>query len=455
MKRQMTAFFILVGLAASAAGLSPDEFRSPPASARPHTWWHWMNGNVTKEGITADLEAMAAVGLGGAQVFDAGLALPRGPVAFGTDAWYDCLAHANREAKRLGLELCLANCSGWTSSAGPWITPALSMKFVTNTTVRVKGGTRFDGALPLPERTNGFYEDIAVLAFPSPKVQATWPDFDWQVFRRRGAEHAPVMPERLTEVSLPRAACVAKGDILDLTAKVSAGQLAWTAPASHPDWTVLRIGYMANGRTNRSASMAGLGLECDKLDPHALDVHFDAYIGEVLKRFGKGGALARRSHGEGGFNNVLLDSYEVHGQNWTRGFEKTFASRMGYEITLFLPALAGYPIESAAVTERFLKDFRLVLSEQFVENYAGRLQRRCHENGLLFSCEPYGNGPFSDLAFARRCDIPMAEFWQPLTNGADLAAMARDPHRTFMEARWGNRALGNGKTVAATAHVWA
>ncbi len=443
---KIKSFVLVVSLEAAAfsAGLSPEAFRSPPHEAKPHTWWHWMNGNVTKEGITADLEAMARVGIGGVQIFDAGLALPKGPVAFATDAWYDCLAHANREAKRLGLELCLANCSGWTSSAGPWITPELAMKFVTNTAVRVKGGERFDGALPLPKDTNGFYEDIAVLAFPTPTAEMKWKDFDWQVFRRRGDEHAPVMPARLTDGNVPRAACVAKGEIIDLTAKFRDGRLAWNAPSFRSDWTVLRIGYMCNGRTNRSASQAGLGLECDKLDPHALDVHFDAYVGECLKRFGKGGA----------FNGVLLDSYEVHGQNWTRGFERTFAARMGYSIVDWLPILAGYPVESAAATERFLKDFRLTLSEQFVKNYAQRLEQRCHENGLVFSCEPYGNGPFNDLEYSRYCDIPMSEFWQPYTNGTDLAAMARDPHRTFMEARWGNRGLGNGKTVAAAAHVW-
>ena len=489
MKMFMLGVTILsVGLSAGGS-LSPEEFRSPPHEAKPHTWWHWMNGNVTKEGITADLEAMARVGIGGVQIFDAGLALPKGLVAFATDDWYDCLAHANREAKRLGLELCIANCSGWTSSAGPWITPELAMKFVTNTTVRVKGGERFDGALPLPKNTNGFYEDIAVLAFPTPAVQMKWKDFDWQVFRKRGAEHAPVMPVKLTDGNVPREVCVPKGDILDLMA---AGRVAlvaiarnsgrgalqrdrgrdeahpslhltWDAPSSHPEWTVLRIGYMCNGRTNRSASQAGLGLECDKLDPHALDVHFDAYVGECLKRFGRDGlrpvhgrdkARPSCSHGEGGFNGVLLDSYEVHGQNWTRGFEKTFAARMGYSIVGYLPILAGYPVESAAATERFLKDFRLTLSEQFVKNYAQRLEQRCHENGLVFSCEPYGNGPFNDLEFSRYCDIPMSEFWQPYTNGTDLAAMARDPHRKFMEARWGNRGLGNGKTVAAAAHVW-
>ena len=131
-------FGFLPSLASFSGGLSPEEFAAPPPEARPHTWWHWMNGNVTKEGITADLEAMARVGIGGAQIFDAGLALPKGPVEFASDAWFDCLVHADREARRLGIELCIANCSGWTSSGGPWITPELSMKYVASTTVRAR-----------------------------------------------------------------------------------------------------------------------------------------------------------------------------------------------------------------------------------------------------------------------------------------------------------------------------
>ena len=441
--------------AASSAGLSRETFRNPPQEAKPHTWWHWMNGNVTKEGITADLEAMARVGIGGAQIFDAGLALPKGPVAFASDAWFDCLVHADREAKRLGIELCIANCSGWTSSAGPWITPELSMKYVVDTTVRVKGGERFDGQLPLPKKTNGFYEDIAVLAFPEPSAAKAalrdLPDFDMQVFRGRGnfrmgaGEGGPQMPLRITDELAPPEACVASREIIDLTSQMrSDGSLAWEAPKSHAAWIVLRVGYMANGRTNRSASKAGLGLECDKLDPHALDVHFDAYVGRLLKRLPKDRAL----------KGVLLDSYEVFGQNWTRGFERSFVEATGYSITKFLPVLAGYPVDGAARTETFLRDFRRVISTLFSRNYSGRLRARCNENGLILYCEPYGNGPFNDLEFARECDVPMSEFWRPREADRDLAALSRQTNRSYMECRWGNKALGNSKTVAATAHVW-
>ena len=441
--------------AALSAGLSRETFRNPPHEAKPHTWWHWMNGNVTKEGIAADLEAMARVGIGGAQIFDAGLALPKGPVAFASDAWFDCLVHADREAKRLGIDLCIANCSGWTSSAGPWITPELSMKYVVDTTVRMKGGERFDGRLPLPKKTNGFYEDIAVLAFPEPSAAKAalldLPDFDVQVFRGRGnfrmgaGEGGPQMPLRITDELAPAGACVASREIVDLTSQMrSDGSLVWEAPRSHAAWIVLRVGYMANGRTNRSASKAGLGLECDKLDPHALDVHFDAYVGRLLKRLPKDRAL----------KGVLLDSYDVFGQNWTRGFERSFAEMTGYPVTKFLPVLAGYPVDCAARTETFLRDFRRVISTLFSRNYSGRLRARCNENGLILYCEPYGNGPFNDLEFARECDVPMSEFWRPREADCDLAALSRQTNRSYMECRWGNKALGNSKTIAATAHVW-
>ncbi|CAG0955363.1 partial Putative beta-glucuronidase, partial [Anaerolineae bacterium] len=81
---------ILVSLAAATAlGQSALEksFRDPPREARPHTWWHWMNGNVTRAGITADLEAMKQIGLGGAQIFNVSEGIPEGPIAYNSDEW--------------------------------------------------------------------------------------------------------------------------------------------------------------------------------------------------------------------------------------------------------------------------------------------------------------------------------------------------------------------------------
>src|SRR3954462_11926846 len=105
----------------------PTIFRDPPASARPHSWWHWMNGNVTADGITRDLEAMARVGVGGAHMFDVGCGIPQGPATTLSPEWAKMIRHAADECGRLGLSLTLHNCPGWSSSGGPWITPERSM----------------------------------------------------------------------------------------------------------------------------------------------------------------------------------------------------------------------------------------------------------------------------------------------------------------------------------------
>jgi hypothetical protein len=90
-------------------------FQNPPAAARPQTWWHWMNGNITKAGITADLEAMKQIGLGGAQIFNVSEGIPDGPIQFMSAEWRELLKHAATEADRLGLALCIHNCAGWRS----------------------------------------------------------------------------------------------------------------------------------------------------------------------------------------------------------------------------------------------------------------------------------------------------------------------------------------------------
>src|SRR6185312_3081334 len=143
-------------------------FESPPASAKPQTWWHWMNGNVTKEGITADLEAMQRVGIGGAQIFNASEGIPPGPVKFNSPAWHEMFAFAVKEANRLGLQLCVHNCAGWSSSGGPWNSREHSMEHVVMTETKVSGGEKFSGTLPQPRTEWNVYHDVAVLAFHQP-----------------------------------------------------------------------------------------------------------------------------------------------------------------------------------------------------------------------------------------------------------------------------------------------
>lgn len=143
-------------------------FLNPPYSARPHTWWHWMNGNVTAEGITKDLEEMQKAGIGGVQQFDVTTGIPEGPVRYLSKEWKKMVEHGVSEAGRLGLEYCIHNCAGWSTAGGPWITPELSMKKVVWTETHVQGPMDIARILRRPEANMDYYEDIAVLAFPTP-----------------------------------------------------------------------------------------------------------------------------------------------------------------------------------------------------------------------------------------------------------------------------------------------
>ena len=145
-------------------------FRAPPPRARPQVWWHWMNGNVSKDGITADLEAMKEIGIGGAHIIDVDYGTPEGPIRFNTAAWFDHVRWAAQEAKRLGLELGMANCSGFSSSGGPWVTPADSMKRLVWTDQHISGHCHHKGLIPPPAETHGFYRDVATVAFRTPSV---------------------------------------------------------------------------------------------------------------------------------------------------------------------------------------------------------------------------------------------------------------------------------------------
>ena len=154
---------------------TPDElqrgFTNPPPSARPQTWWHWMNGNVSKEGITLDLEAMQRVGIGGVEIFNVGEGIPAGPVRFMSDQWRQMVQHAVHEADRLGMEVALHNCAGWSSSGGPWVKPEQAMQMVVSSEARVTGPGPVTQALPRPPIRRDFYRDIAAVAFPTPPVE--------------------------------------------------------------------------------------------------------------------------------------------------------------------------------------------------------------------------------------------------------------------------------------------
>lgn len=169
------AMAVLTGLLAAAGSLRADEleaaFRQPPDAARPWAYWYWMNAAVSREGITADLAAMSEVGLGGAYLMpirgatDPPLWQP--PLEQLTPGWWEAVLHALKEADRLGLRIAMHVSDGFALAGGPWITPELSMQRLVWTETHVAGGQRFDDLLTQPPAKEGYYRDVAVLAFPS------------------------------------------------------------------------------------------------------------------------------------------------------------------------------------------------------------------------------------------------------------------------------------------------
>src|SRR5919205_1667447 len=146
----ITPTSIIQAMRRTVADSLEEGFKQPPSSAFPQTWWHWMNGNVTKEGITLDLEAMKEAGIGGFQNFDAGTLIPKGPVVYLSPEWIELKKHTIKEAERLGLEFTMHNCPGWSSSGGPWITPELGMQQLTWSEAAVQGGKAVNIKLPQP-----------------------------------------------------------------------------------------------------------------------------------------------------------------------------------------------------------------------------------------------------------------------------------------------------------------
>lgn len=401
--RYSTAF--LAALCMFAQPLRADSldagFAQPPPTARPLVWWHWINGNVSKHGIEADLADMQRVGIGGVQMFDVSVYIPPGPVRYGSPAWHEHVRFAIETAAKHGLEFYAMNTPGWSASGGPWVTPERSMKQLvwTETAVVPDANGKVAIALRQPTAKLDFYREVAVLAVPADTAQPP--------------RRVPLLREKtkLAEKSLVAApldanpvGCIARADIRDLTAQFDpkTGQLAAELPAGK--WVVLRFGFTSTGAQNHPAVPEGHGLEIDKLDVDAVSFQFDQAIEPLLRDAG--------SHVGTTFKGILFDSFEGGMQNWTDSLPQQFTALKGYDLIPLLPALTGRVIESPTFTECVLSDFRATINELLAKNYFGTMQRRAHERGLIIYAEAQGD-PLNPVICNEYVDVPMNEFWMP------------------------------------------
>ncbi len=195
----------------------------------------------------------------------------------------------------------------------------------------------------------------------------------------------------------------------DLTPLLQDGSLSWKVPDG--EWEVL-VSYMAStGVSNSPAVPEGTGLEVDKMNKEHLAAHYDAFVGEVLRRIPP---EDRKT-----WKVVVEDSYETGGQNWTDDLDNVFQQTYGYNPIPYLPVLQGRVVNTMDESERFLWDLRRLIADHVAYDYVGGLREQAHKDGLETWLECYGHWGFPGefLLYGSQSDQIAGEFWSEGTLG--------------------------------------
>ncbi len=393
--------------------LSEKTFLNPPQQYGIRCWWWWLNGNVTKEAITRDLQEMKAKGFSGACIFDAGGAeqrgnaqVPEGPL-FGSAAWRELYLHAINEAERLGLVMSLSIQSGW-NLGGPDITPAEAAKQVVFSETRVKGGGKIQQQLAQPPTRDQFYRDIVVLAFPYKENGNRKPirDFENKAATREVGWSVPETRPLLTDIPATEGEeDAAVNQVIDISKYAKNGSLDWEVPAG--DWVVLRMGYSPTDAHVSTSSGKWQGRVIDYTSAKHFNRYWDTHVEPLLKMIGTRAGKTLKY--------LQTDSFEAGGMNWSDDFENEFKKRRGYDPVPYLPVLTGKIIGNRDASNRFLADLRKTLSDCISDNHYRVFAERARKFGIGIQPESAGPhaGPFDGLKNYGHSEIMMSEFWSP------------------------------------------
>ncbi|MCM1450578.1 MAG: hypothetical protein NC082_09555 [Clostridiales bacterium] len=365
------------------------DFLTPTDENRAIMIWQWMDGLVTKEAITKDLEAFKAAGLSGVQNFQIGgdgqIRVGNAGCAIGSEQWKEMMKWAMTECRRLGLTFGTHNCPGWSSSAYGNVEPEYAMQKLvyTDTVISIDDLKHLDNIhlpRPLVAPEYDYYDDIAVLAFPNDSI-------------------------------------VAKSDILNFSKYLKSDRLSGiecSALSGDGDIVIMRIGHTTNGKTNAAqAPLSGQGLECDKMRRDAVKHFWDGYPAMLLEIAGEMAGTV--------FNRIEIDSYEAGGQNWSVVIPDEFMKRKEYDIIPYLPFMVGrILVDDRESCDIFMKDLVDVATSLVAENYYGYMNELASMTpGMQLLIEPYGTGrqrPFQLLDMNKilaACPgaIIATEFW--------------------------------------------
>lgn len=181
------------------------------------------------------------------------------------------------------------------------------------------------------------------------------------------------------------------------------GTLKWQVPKGK--WIIERTGMTPTQVHNVHAAQEGTGLEIDKMSKEHVNAHFDAFLGEIIRRIP---AKDRKT-----WKVVVGDSYETGSQNWSDHFIKKFKLTYGYDPLPYIPVLQGKVVGSADRSDRFLWDIRRFIADEVASEYVGGLSEVSHQNGLTTWLENYGHYGFPGefLQYGKRADEVSGEFW--------------------------------------------
>jgi hypothetical protein len=374
-------------------------FKDPPESAKPGVLWMWMGSNLSKEGITRDLEALKKAGFNRTTMFslaDITTSLageigksPTPEIVSWTEPWWSMVRHAAEESKRLGMDFGMFNGPGYETSGGIWITPEQSMQEICWSKQSVTGNSALTLKLERPQ--------------VNPRANHPFAAYN----RETLAEEIPLIPARksyykdIASLAVPADGAVNPGDVIDLTGHMqSDGLLHWDAPAGR--WTVYRFGHTTTGALVFPTQWKATGLECDKMSQEAVDFHLDHILSGIHTHLGD---LIGT-----GFTHLHFDSYEAGKSNWTPRMQTEFLNRRGYDLTPYLITFAGRKLGSTEDSLKFRNDFDATIKDLYRDIYFTTISKKLRAANLVFSCEPYG-GPWRQEEVMPLVQNVMTEFF--------------------------------------------
>jgi len=411
-----------------------DDFLTPPDDARFGMFWDWLGGQISRYGITKDLEAMTAQGIGKVLV----MVMPDqlvvstpwrfsdypGKVKVLSDEWFAMVHFAISECDRLGMDFNIFISPGWSHVGGPWVDAAHSLKILRNHDYVVTGPALFS-VNPDKSATIIYEDDKQTLGKPSQEFPYN-KDIAMLAFRKPVSGKAVNIEE-----------------VIDITAHMHAdGKRSFEVPSG--DWTIRRIYLTGPSGTNKPPPKEGLGSECDRMDPEAVRIVYDNMVGRIKREADAAGLTSLKA--------FETDSYEAGFQDYTPDFAEVFKASRGYDCT---PRLISWNTDtifnSVEETARFKYDMLLTCADLTAERFHGELRRLAEQNGLLWMNEPYHKENMDWRRTAWLSHQPGGEFWVKRNGGG---GMSLGPAPDIATLRGGGMVWAEAFTSQAYDSAW-